>query len=169
MNLIEEAKNRDPDAFDQLMQGQLKRMYRIAYSMLENDQDAADAIQETVLKCWEKIGQLKQEEFFQTWLTRILINECRDMLKSRKRVVYMEELPEVEYTEDYASEEWKEMLAGLGEKYRVVMELHYLQGFAANEIAAMLGISPMNVRSRLARGRKQLKQYLETESQVGKA
>lgn len=169
MNLIEEAKNRDPDAFDQLMQGQLKRMYRVAYSMLENDQDAADAIQETVLKCWEKIGQLKQEEYFQTWLTRILINECRDMLKCRKRVVYMEELPEVEYTEDYASREWKEMLAGLGEKYRVVMELHYLQGFAANEIAAMLGISPVNVRSRLARGRKQLKQYLETESQAGKA
>ena len=71
MGLIEEAKNRNPDAFDRLMRTQLQSMYRIAISMLQNEEDAADAIQETVLKCWQKIGQLKKEEFFQTWLTRI--------------------------------------------------------------------------------------------------
>lgn len=63
MSLIEEAKNRNPDAFDRLMRNELQRMYRIAISMLQNEEDAADAIQETVLKCWQKIGQLKQEAY----------------------------------------------------------------------------------------------------------
>ena len=78
MSLIEEAKNKNPDAFDQLMRTQLQRMYRIAIYMVQNEEDAADAIQETVLKCWQKMGQLKNDEYFQTWLTRILINQCKD-------------------------------------------------------------------------------------------
>lgn len=77
MSLIEDAKNKNPDAFEQLIQPQLQRMYRVAISMLHNEEDAADAIQETVLKCWQKIGQLKSEEYFGTWLTRILINQCK--------------------------------------------------------------------------------------------
>ena len=81
MSLIEDAKNKNPDAFEQLIQTQLQRMYRVAISMLHNEEDAADAIQETVLKCWQKIGQLKSEEYFGTWLTRILINQCKDILK----------------------------------------------------------------------------------------
>ncbi len=60
MSLIEDAKNKNPDAFEQLIQPQLQRMYRVAISMLHNEEDAADAIQETVLKCWQKIGQLKK-------------------------------------------------------------------------------------------------------------
>ena len=55
MSLIKEAKEKNPDAFDQLMQTQLQRMYRIAISMLDNEEDAADAIQETVIKCWQKL------------------------------------------------------------------------------------------------------------------
>jgi len=51
MSLIEDAKNKNPDAFEQLIQPQLQRMYRVAISMLHNEEDAADAIQETVLKC----------------------------------------------------------------------------------------------------------------------
>lgn len=84
MSLIEDAKNKNPDAFEQLIQPQLQRMYRVAISMLHNEEDAADAIQETVLKCWQKIGQLKSEEYFGTWLTRILINQCKDILKEKR-------------------------------------------------------------------------------------
>ena len=87
MDLIKRAKNGDAEAFDLLMRPQLQRMYRIAISMLENEEDAADAIQETVLKCWQKVGQLKNEEYFQTWLTRILINQCKDILKAIKKYV----------------------------------------------------------------------------------
>ena len=160
MNLIKRAKNGDAEAFDLLMRPQLQRMYRIAISMLENEEDAADAIQETVLKCWQKVGQLKNEEYFQTWLTRILINQCKDILKARKKYVLVEEMPEIEYEDQYETDDWKAILNNLEEKYRVVMELYYVEGFSTKEIAKLLHIKEVNVRSRMSRGRKQLEQYL---------
>lgn len=160
MDLIKRAKNGDAEAFDLLMRPQLQRMYRIAISMLENEEDAADAIQETVLKCWQKVGQLKNEEYFQTWLTRILINQCKDILKARKKYVLVEEMPEIEYEEQYETGDWKAILNNLEEKYRVVMELYYVEGFSTKEIAKLLHIKEVNVRSRMSRGRKQLEQYL---------
>ena len=164
MSLIEKAKNKDPDAFDQLMRAQLQSMYRIAISMLQNEEDAADAIQETVLKCWQKIGQLKSDEYFQTWLTRILINQCKDILKSRKKYVFVEDIPEIVHEDNYFTNEWKELLRSLNEKYRVVMELYYVEGFSTKEIAEMLHITDMNVRSRMARGRKHLEQILRVNA-----
>ena len=166
MSLIEEAKNRDPDAFDRLMRTQLKKMYRIAIAMLQNEEDAADAIQETVLKCWQKIGQLKNDKYFETWLTRILINQCNDILRGRRKIVYVEDIPEIVHEDHYFNDEWKEVLSGLSEKYRIVMELYYVDGFSTKEIAGMLHITDTNVRSRMVRGRRQLEQIL-SESQVG--
>ena len=161
MDLIKRAKEKDADAFDLLMRPQLQRMYRIAISILENEEDAADAIQETVLRCWQKIGQLKNEEYFQTWLTRILINQCKDILKTRTKYVLVEEMPEVEYQEAYETNDWKTILNHLDEKYRIVLELYYVEGFSTKEIAKLLHIKDVNVRSRMSRGRKQLEQYLQ--------
>ena len=165
MSLIEEAKNKDPDAFDRLMRTQLQKMYRIAVAMLQNEEDAADAIQETVLKCWQKIGQLRNDKYFETWLIRILINQCNDILRGRKKIVYVEDIPEIVHEDDYFTNEWKEILNGLNENYRVVIELYYVDGFSIKEIARMLHITDVNVRSRMLRGRKQLKQLLN-ESRI---
>lgn len=160
MTLIEQAKNKDPDAFDKLMRTQLQKMYRIAISMLQNEEDAADAIQETVLKCWLKIGQVRNNDYFETWLTRILINQCNDILRNRKKIIYVEDIPEIVHEDNYFTNEWKKVLNGLNEKYRVVMELYYVDGFSTREIAGMLHISDVTVRSRMTRGRKQLEQFL---------
>ena len=160
MSLIEEAKNKDPDAFDRLMRTQLQKMYRIAISMLQNEEDAADAIQETVLKCWQKIGQVRNDEYFETWLTRILINQCNDILRVGKKIIYVEDMPEIIHEDNYFTNEWKGVLSSLNEKYRVVMELYYVDGFSTKEIAGMLHITNTNVRSRMVRGRKQLEQLL---------
>ena len=166
MSLIEEAKNKDPDAFDRLMQTQLQKMYRIAIAMLQNEEDAADAIQETVLKCWQKIGQVRNDKYFETWLTKILINQCNDILRGRKKIIYVEDIPEMVHEDHYFTNEWKSVLSSLNEKYRVVMELYYVDGFSTKEIARMLHITDANVRSRMVRGRKQLEQLLN-ENQVG--
>ena len=163
MSLVEEAKNKNPDAFEQLIQPQLQRMYRVAISMLHNEEDAADAIQETILICWQKIEQLKNEEYFGTWLTRILINQCKNILKERKRVVPFEDFSELIHEDHYFTNEWKRVLSKLNEKYRIVMELYYVEEFSTKEISKMLHISEVNVRSRMRRGRKQLEQII-TES-----
>ena len=160
MSLIGKAKNKDPDAFDQLMRTQLQKMYRIAISILQNEEDAADAIQETVFKCWQKIGQVRNDKYFETWLVRILINQCNDILKDRKKIIYLDDIPEIAHEDHYFTNEWKMVLAGLNEKYRVIMELYYVDGFSTKEIAKMLHIRDATVRSRMTRGRRQLEQLL---------
>ena len=68
--LLQKAKERNPDAFAELMQLHMKDMYRVALAILMNDEDAADAIQDTLLACWKKIGSLKHDKYFRTWMTR---------------------------------------------------------------------------------------------------
>ncbi len=160
MSLIQDAKNKDPVAFDQLMRTQLKRLYRIAITMLQNEEDAADAIQETTLKCWQKISQLRHVEFFETWLTKILINQCNDILNRRKKLVYVEEIPEIPHEEEYSVCEWKDVLRRMDSKYQIVLELFYLDGISTKEIAGMLHITNATVRTRLTRGRKLLEKLV---------
>ena len=81
-NLIERAKQRDAEAFTQLMQSQMQNMYKTARALLSNEEDAADAISETILVCWEKLEQLQELSYFRTWMTRILINKCRDLQRT---------------------------------------------------------------------------------------
>ena len=64
-----------------------RQMYSTAKSILYSDQDCADAIQETILTCWEKIDTLQKNRYFKTWMVRILINKCKDILRSVRRVV----------------------------------------------------------------------------------
>lgn len=158
MSLIDEAKKKDPDAFGQLVQENLQKMYRIAISILQNEEDAADAIQETMLKCWQKINQVRNEDYFETWLIRTLINQCKDILKCRKRTVLVDDIPEAAQEDNYTNTEWKAVLRVLHEKYRIVLELYYVEGFSTKEIATMMHITDASVRTRLVRGRKQLEQ-----------
>ena len=94
--LVRRAKKRDPDAFTELMQLHERDMYRTASAILSQDADIADAMQETILTCWEKIDTLQKNRYFKTWMIRILINKCKDILRLGRRMVCVEELPEQE-------------------------------------------------------------------------
>ena len=86
-------------------------------------------------------------------------------MRKRKKIIYVEDIPEIAHEDSYFTNEWKEVLNGLNEKYRIVMELYYVDGFSTKEIAGMLHIGDVAVRSRMSRGRKQLEQLLN-ESRV---
>lgn len=62
-------------------------LYHVAKSILKNDADCCDAVQETLLKAYEKLDTLKKEKFFRTWITRILINECNGIIRKRKNII----------------------------------------------------------------------------------
>ena len=160
--LIERAKNRDPDAFAQIINLYMKDMYRTAAAILRNDENAADAIQDTILVCWEKLETLKKPEYFRTWLIRILINKCYNI---RRLYSGMNSLDEIEESsrEDYYNLELKEAIACLGENYSIVITLYYGLGYNTNEIAEILGISSGTVRVRLNRGRKKLKEFYDAD------
>lgn len=156
-NLVKRAQRRDADAFTELMQSQMQNMYKTAWAMLRNNEDAADAISDTILVCWEKLGQLKQTEFFRTWMTRILINQCNDILRQRKREYPVDEVQETaKCSQEYENVEWMEMLNGLDEKYRMVMILYYVNELKTTEISDILHMPVSTVRTRLSRGRNQM-------------
>lgn len=156
-NLVKRAQQGDADAFTELMQSQMQNMYKTARAMLRDDEDAADAISDTILICWEKMGQLKKAEFFKTWMTRILINKCNDILRQRKKVYPVDEVDEVPSAlDEYENVEWMEMMKCLDEKYRLVMILYYVNGLNTEEIGSVLHIPASTVRTRLARGRSQI-------------
>lgn len=155
--LISQARKGDPDAFTALMESQMQNMYKAARSVLCNDEDIADAISDTILVCWEKFSQLKEDRYFRTWMTRILLNKCTDILRKRKQVVWMDEIPETpDVDAGFENSEWKEALNSLSENFRLVVMLYYIEGFKTSEISQILDIPEGTVRSRLARGREQL-------------
>ena len=157
--LVKRAKRKDADAFTELMESQMQNMYKVARSILSRDEDVADAISDTILVCWEKIDTLKKNRFFRTWMTRILINKCNDILSAGQRTVFTDEPLEIEYMEnEFLNLEWKEMLQSLDEKYRIVLLLYYGEGFSIKEIAQILELTESAIKSRLSRGREQVKQ-----------
>lgn len=156
-NLVKLAQHKDADAFTELMQAHMQSMYKTARAILHNDEDAADAISDTILVCWEKLGQLKQAAFFKTWMTRILINQCNDILGQRRRVIPVEEIREAfDSPQEYENIEWLETLKKLDEKYRLVIILYYVDGLRTTEISHILHMPVSTVRTRLSRGRKQM-------------
>ena len=154
-NLVKKAKQKDPDAFTKLMQLYLKDMYKTARAILMNDEDAADAIQDTILACWEKIHTLKATRYFKTWMTRILINNCYKIRKNAGNTGLLEEYEEPAVYDVY-NLELKEALSSLDEKYRIIMTLFYSEGYRIHEIAEMLKIPKSTVQTRLKRGREKL-------------
>lgn len=155
--LIRKAKKHDKAAFQELMEQQGKAMYKVAKAILKNDEDVADAMQDTVLACWEKIDTLEKDRYFQTWLMRILINNCNTIWRQRMRMVADGEVPEAAFLEDgYANVEWEQFLNCLDEKYRTVIILYYVQGFKTREIAEILEVNESTVRGRLVTARKRL-------------
>lgn len=109
------------------------------------------------MSCWEKIGQLKCEAYFRTWMTRILINKCKDILRKKVNYFVTDQVPDIPSNEaGYGNVEWKEALGSLKEKYRLVMVLYYVEGFNTVEIGQILDLPESTVRSRMARGRAQL-------------
>ena len=139
-----------------------KSLYRVAKSILKNDEDCADAIQNAVLKAFHNIGTLKQEKYFCTWLTRILINECYQIIRGKKEMVPYEEYMEkredsLEYSEVFTA------LMELEEKYRIPFTLHYIEGYSIKEISKILGIGISNVKVRVFRARTKLQERLEGE------
>lgn len=163
--LIQKAKKRDPEAFTELMSLYMKDMYRTAIAILMNDADAADAIQETILTCWEKLSTLRDNKLFKTWMTRILINKCYDIRNKRIETVDISEHEELAFHEDKSNLELKEALEKLDEKYRVPIMMFYGDGYSTKEIAAILNVPVSTIQTRLSRGREQLGRYFDNDKE----
>ena len=181
VDLLEQARQGDQDAFYNLVCPYERAVYTAAVSILNNSADAEEVAQEAVLKAFIHLAGFRGEAKFGTWLIQITINEARLKLRKNRPHLY-ESLDkqraddEGEYSpKDFA--DWREVpsetlqrrelrealkhaIAGLPLKYREVLILRDVQQRSTQETAQILGITPGSVKTRLARARLQMRDAL---------
>lgn len=182
--LIKQAQMGDNKAFELLIDEHFKKIYNIAYRLSGNEADASDMTQEVLIKIFRHIGSFSGNSKFSTWVYRVATNTCLDELKKIKRrstysldaeldtgenevvVQVRDEAP----TPDIAAEQ-KELSAAVGKAIKrlspdhsAVVILRDIQGMSYEEVAKILNCSVGTVKSRLNRGRAQLKKILEKDS-----
>lgn len=153
----------DKEAFANVVLSSTDSLYRISKSILKNDADCEDAVQEAIATGFGKLGTLRQEAYARTWLTRILIYECYSLLKKREKTAAMLAEPQ---DEKYVSADYSDLydaLSTLKKEYRLTIVLYYLEGYSIEEIAQIMRIPAGTVKSRLSRGRRDLRRIMERE------
>lgn len=161
---VEAIKNGDTAKFDELFQLYRKKLYLTALIMLNNPQDAEDAVQDSAVSAFSSINKLQHSKFFGTWITRILINCCNSIrsVKNRRRTV---QLDESLWIEPLAEDEIDliKALEYLKKDDKVIIVLRFFNDIKINEIAEILKISEGTVKSKLYRAIAKLKIILEKE------
>lgn len=153
--------------FDAKVRAMESRMYRLARSMLRSDFDCADAIQNAIFAAWRKLQYLKNDSKFDCWLTRILINECRNIQRcylKRKAEGPLEGL-QLPAQASLPDPDLKTALQMLPEKLRLPLILHHVNGLSVPEISRILYLPPSTVKGRIREGLKKLRRLLEVETE----
>lgn len=139
-------------------------LYRAAIVILKDPADAEDAVQSAYLKAYTKLESFRGESAFLTWITRILINECKMMLRRKRHTASLEQdevITKETLNEDVVDTLYKNQIKGmletavldLPEKYRLVYVVREVNDFSTQKAASMLGISEENVKIRLHRAK----------------
>lgn len=169
--LIKKAQNGDKEAFISIINEHLQMMYKVAKTRLSSEEDIGDAIQETILSAYKSICVLKNTSYFKTWLIKILINKCNDIISKNKKIIYVEDYYESIENEDSLDDKdsieenivFNETLDSLDESYKTVIVLYYVSGFNTREISEILKEKEGTIKSRLSRARQKLKEiYLKS-------
>ena len=137
-------------------------LYRVAWSQLWQEAGREDAVQETIRRAWEKRDRLRDERYMQTWVIRILLNVCDTQRRKNARMLPQENIPAAS-RDDGRDTPLLDALFALEEKFRLPLQLRYVEGYTVAEVARMLRLPEGTVKSRLSRGRDKLKTMLEEE------
>lgn len=163
--LVKKAKKGDGEAFVKLVQQYESVLYGIAKRMLNNDEDIADAMQEAVLSAYERLYTLKNEAYFNTWICKILINQCNKLLNKNKFVSTMDvDVLPLQHHDDLQQLELEDALNSLNKDYKIAFILYYIVGLNTKEISIFLKEPEGTIKSRLSRGKILLKNnYYQSE------
>jgi RNA polymerase sigma-70 factor (ECF subfamily) len=177
-SLVERAQEGDEAAFTLLVSQRQDQLIRLAWSILRNEADAVDAAQETCIAAWRELPRLRDPERFDAWLTRSLVNRCRDMLRRRRRATIREvRITDEARTLDPADAGVGSSGGGVDDAYvdadairrafallkpdqRTYLALHYAEDRSIAEISAIVGAPEGTVKWRLSRARQALERQL---------
>jgi RNA polymerase sigma-70 factor (ECF subfamily) len=139
LELIKLARQGDPNAFYNLLSKHKIQMYKIAYSYFKNEQDALEAIQETTYRAFNNLHKLKQEQYFKTWLLRILINYCIDENKRKNKFTLLDDTANIDQNEAIDNKiELSQAISKLNSKYKTIIILKYFEDLTINDIAFIM-------------------------------
>ena len=159
---IKKAKEGDADSIGEIILENMQTLYRVAFSILKSEDEIYDAISNTTVIVFEKIHTLKKEEFFKTWITRILINECYKIYNHNKKIIYLENCTQEKliYDDKYVDFETRNIVKNLHSDLREIVVLYYFEDFSIKDISKMIKIPEGTVKSRLSRAREVLSKIL---------
>jgi RNA polymerase sigma factor (sigma-70 family) len=169
-DLIAGCRQNEREAHAGLVKKYTRRIFAICYGILGNIDDAEDAVQETFLKAFQKIGDLRTDDQFFPWIARIARNLCLDFLRRRKnREVALSDVPdqaEQSHQDNTDYQDFQDTIRRLPDQFRLPLVLYYFDGRSTKNIAEALEISEAAVHTRLSRARKELRRLLnEKEAQ----
>ena len=184
--LVKQAQKEDKEAFEELVRRHQARVFAVAGGILRNKEDVEDIAQQVFLKAYFSLKRFDQRAAFSTWLYKITVNECWDLLRKRKvrPLLYEADLSEEQARQYGASEERAEqaqdvserlekrqelerLLDCLEERDRTMLVLKEVQGFSVEEIAEVLGINGNTVKVRLFRARQRITERVRRRRVAG--
>ena len=184
--LVKRAQKEDKEAFEELVRRHQARVFAVAGGILRNKEDVEDIAQQVFLKAYFSLKRFDQRAAFSTWLYKITVNECWDLLRKRKArpLLYEADLSEeqarkygaseekVEQAEDVSErlekrQELERLLGCLEERDRTMLVLKEVQGFSVEEIAEILGINGNTVKVRLFRARQRITERVRRRRAAG--
>ena len=184
--LVKRAQKEDKEAFEELVRRHQARVFAVAGGILRNKEDVEDIAQQVFLKAYFSLKRFDQRAAFSTWLYKITVNECWDLLRKRKvrPLLYEADLSEEQARQYGASEERAEqaqdvserlekrqelerLLDCLEERDRTMLVLKEVQGFSVEEIAEILGINGNTVKVRLFRARQRITERMRRRRAAG--
>ncbi|NMB45778.1 MAG: sigma-70 family RNA polymerase sigma factor [Firmicutes bacterium] len=171
--LIKKAKKGNGKAFVSAVKQYESVLYGVAKRLLSCDQDVADALQEAIMRAFENVKTLKNEQYFRTWICKILINECHKIQRDNKKLSYIDEVLTdkdniYSHGHEFLRVELNEAINSLNHDYKVAVILYYLVGLNTREIGDFLKEPEGTIKSRLSRARAILRdQYYGREGASG--
>jgi RNA polymerase sigma-70 factor (ECF subfamily) len=184
--LVEQSRNGDVDAFEELIKDYKKIAYNIALRVLRNVEDAEDASQEALIKVYKSIQNFNMQSSFKSWMYRIVVNTCIDFKRKKNiNAVSIDENidlggnkefqieiaddtnnPDILLEKNFNSKLISDAVGRLEDDFKTIIILRDIQGFSYSEISEMLSCNLGTVKSRLNRARKSLKEILENELNI---
>lgn len=156
----------DRDEFAARTETVKQRLYRTAYLYLGSEADALEAVDEAVYQALRGLRKLREPALFETWITRILINECHRELRRRKRLAGEDALPETAGPDAYDALPLKDAVRRLPEELRLVVILRFFAGYTQAETAAALRVPQGTVATRQRKALQVLRLELGEEEQT---
>ena len=167
VNLVRKSKKGNNSAFSVLIKSYEKDLYKVAIAMTKNEDDALDCIQEAILQAYISIKDLRQDEYFKTWLIKILINKCNALLKKNKKILNLDvSITENDKVEQSEKLELKDSINNLDSDLKIIVILYYYEDMSIKDISESLNIQQGTIKSRLSRARSKLKEMLSIDEGV---